>query len=137
MADVAVTAAQVAEVMPQLSHIVNVKLAATVTAGQVGYQLTAGTFGLADANDSGLEQARGIYLDGGVAGQVVRLLIYGPLYGFTVSSMNGDAVLYLSNTAGALADAAGTMTVVIGRVFVLTDGTKVAWIDARWAVVWA
>jgi len=137
MADVALTAAQISPVFPQDCEILSVKLAEAVTAGQTGYQLTAGTFGLSDANASGKQQFRGVYLEAGGAGQTVRLLKRGAVYGFTVSSMNGDTVLYQSDTAGAFADSAGTMTVVCGRVYTLTEGTKVAYIDAQWAQVWA
>lgn len=137
MTDITATAAQAGEVMPQISRVINVKLAETVTALQPAYQLTAGTFGLADANAAGKQQFRGVFLDGGVAGQVVRLLIDGPVYGYSVSALNGDVPLYLSDTVGALGDSAGTMTVVAGRVFALTDGTKVVWIAARWTHIWS
>jgi hypothetical protein len=137
MADIVVTAAEVARVYPQNDEVVSVKLAATVTRGQAAYQTTATTFGLADANAAGAQQFRGIFLEGGAAGQVVPMLKRGALYGFTVSGLNGDAVLYLSDTAGALADAAGTMTVIAGRVIGTMDGTKVAYIDAQWAQIWA
>jgi hypothetical protein len=53
--------------------------------------------------------------------------------------MDGDAVAYLSDTAGALDDAAGTLTVVCGRVLVLPDGnnTKILYVDFSWAYIWA
>lgn len=137
MADIDFTAAQVSPVFPQNCEILSVKLAETVTEGQTAYQLTAGTFGLSDANAAGKQQFRGIFLDPGGAGQTVRVLKRGHLYGFSVSGLNGDAVLYQSDTAGDMADSAGTMTVVCGRVFVLTDATKVVYIDAQWAQVWA
>lgn len=137
MTAIAMTAAQAGRVMPQLDIVIDVKLAETVAALQTGHQTTAGTFALCDANAAGEQQFRGVFLQGGVAGQTVPLLIYGPVYGYAVSGLNGDAVLYASDTAGSLDDAAGTLTVVAGRVFVLTDGTKVAWIDARWAYIWA
>lgn len=137
MADITVTAAQVGRVFPQNDIVISVKLAEAVTKGQAGYQLTAGTFGLADTNAAGRQQFRGIFLESGSAGQVVPLLIKGAVYGFGVSSLNGDAVLYGSDTAGAMADAAGTLTVICGRVLGLSDGTKVAYIDAQWSQIWA
>lgn len=137
MTDIDYTATQIAEVFPQEREVLSVKLAETVEAGQSAYQTTSGTFGLADANGAGKQQFRGIFMEGGSANQVVRLLKRGAIYGLGVSGLNCDAPLYLSDTAGDLADAAGTMTVVCGRVLGLTDGTKVAYIDAQWAQVWS
>ncbi len=137
MADIVVTAANVSRVFPQQDEIISVKLAETVTPGQTAYQLTAGTFGVADANAAGKQQFRGIFLEAGATGEVVPLLKKGYASGFTVSGLNGDAVLYLSDTVGAFGDGAGTMTVVCGRVFTMTDGTKIAYIDAQWAQIWA
>ena len=138
MTVIATTAAQAGRVMPREADVViSVKLAESVEALVAAYQTTSGTFGIADANAAGKQQFRGVYLKSGGAGQVVPLLVRGPVYGYTVSSLNGDAVLYLSDTAGDLDDSAGTLTVVAGRVFALPDGTKVAWIDANWAYIWA
>jgi hypothetical protein len=136
MADIAVTAANVSRVFPQQDEVISVKLIEAVTKGQAAYQSTT-TFGIADANAAGKQQFRGVFLEAGAAGEVVPLLKKGYLNGFGVSGLNSDAVLYLSDTAGSLADAAGTMTVVCGRVFSMTDGTKIAYIDAQWAQVWA
>src|SRR5512139_50485 len=138
MADITVTAAKVALVRPLESDVVNVKLAEAATAGQALYQTTSGTFGLADANGAGKQQFRGIALQAGAAGQVISMCRRGELYGFTLSG-NYDTLLYLSDTAGALADAAGTMTVDCGRVVAETDKdlTKVAYICADWLRAWA
>lgn len=139
MADITVTAANVSRIFPQQAELYTVKLAETVTAGQAAYQLAAGTYGLADANASGKQQFRGVFLEGGAAGAYVPMLVRGVLGGYTVSGLNADAPLYLSDTAGAFADAAGTMTVVCGRVFMMSDATptKVVYIDARWAQIWS
>jgi hypothetical protein len=139
MTAVALTATQIspADTTPD---IVSVILTASVTAGQAAYQLTTGKFGIADANDSGKQQFRGIFLQAGAAGQVVPLLRRGLCYGFTVSGLNADDPLYLSDTAGALDTAAGTMTVVCGRVTAMTDTgtlTKVVFINAEWTRIWA
>ena len=137
MTDLTVTAAKVGRVFPQNDEVISVKLYETVTAGQAAYQTTAGLFGLCDTNAAGLQQFRGVFLQGGGAGQTVPMLKRGCVEGLGVSSLNGDAVIYASDTAGALADAAGTLTVVAGRVFVLPNGSKVAYIDAQWAQIWA
>lgn len=139
MTAIAVTAANVSPVFPQQSEILTVKLAEAVTAGQSAYQLAAGTFGLSDGNASGRQQFRGIFLQAGAAGDYVALLKRGYVNGFAVSGLNADAPLYQSDTAGALDDAAGTMTVVCGRVFMLPDAslTKIVYIDAQWTQIWS
>jgi len=137
MADITVTAAQVGRVYPDKDEVFPVQLAATVTAGQVGYQTTSATFGLADANGSGTIQARGVFLEGGAAGAWVPFMKRGWLYGYTVSSLNGDALLYLSVTAGALADATGGTNVVCGLIMQTSNATKVVYVDFDWTNVWA
>lgn len=134
MSDITVTAANVAAIRPldPGTIIVPVILAETATAGQLAYLASSGKYGLADANGSGKQQFRGVFLTGGAAGQVADMLIRGYVAGYTVSGLAYDALVYLSDTAGAFADAAGTMTVRCGRVVPLTDNslTKVLWIDA-------
>lgn len=139
MADITVTAAQVALIFPDKAEVTDMIAAVAITAGQALYQNTDGKAALADANASGAQQFRGIAMNAAAAGQAVSVLIRGHIYGFTVSSLNGDAILYLSNTAGALADGAGAMTVNCGRVTALTDGslTKVAYICADWLRAWS
>jgi hypothetical protein len=135
MADVTVTAAQVSPLYPRFAEIYPVVFAETVTAGQILYQTSAGTFGVADANVAGKQQARGIATEGGGAGQGGSMLVRGHCAGFTVSQAY-DAQLFLSDTAGAVADAAGTMSVPIARVVGTTDPsyTKTIYFDFSWNV---
>lgn len=121
MTDLVVTAANVGVLDPTKSTIKSYIAAATITKGQAVYQNTDGKVNLADGNGSGTKQFRGVALAGAAAGGAVDVLEDGELYGFGVSALNGDALIYLSDTAGALADSAGTVTVVVGRVTVLTD----------------
>ena len=139
MTDIAVDATKVGAVFSIQAEIIDLIAGATITAGQIVYTATDGKVGIADANATGLEQARGIALAGAVAGQVVPVLKKGGCEGFVVSGLDGDAVLYLSDTAGALADAAGTLEVVAGRVMVLPDGnaSKIGYFDFSWASIWA
>lgn len=143
MSDITVTAASVAAIRPldPGTIIIPVILGETVTAGQLAYLASTGKYGLADANASGKQQFRGVFLTGGAAGQVADLLVRGYIAGYTVSGLAYDALVYLSDTAGALADAAGSMTVRCGRVAPLTDNslTKVLWIDASpgWLADWS
>jgi len=139
MADITVTAAQVSMLYPRKAETVNLIAAEAITAGQAVYQDTNGKAGVADANASGKQQFRGIALETVGAGSPVSVLIRGHVYGFAVSGMNGDAIAYLSDTAGALGTTNGTMTVNCGRVTCMTDGslTKVLYICADWLRTWS
>lgn len=141
MGDITVTAAQVAPLYPdgEKGTIIVSKIAAvTITKGQAVYYLTTGTCGVADANDAGKQQFRGIALNGGGAGQAIDVLEQGFVAGFTLTG-NADTIIYLSDTAGALGDANGTMNVKVGRVQCLSDKslTKVLyvrqWPTADWS----
>jgi hypothetical protein len=137
MADIVVTATQVGVVYSVHPEIVDVIATEAVTAGDTAYQLSTGKFGIADANAAGKQQFRGIFLKTVGAGQVVPVLKEGFVSGFTVSALNGDAILYLSDTVGKLADGAGTMTVNCGRVFTTPDLTKLVYIAADWLRAWS
>lgn len=139
MADISLTAAQVAAIDPLNAEIYNFVAAETITQGQIVYLTTTGTAGVADANAAGKQQARGVALNGGGAGQAISVLKRGRCAGFTVSGVNASAPLYLSDTAGALADANGTLTVVCGIVVCMPDkdATKVFYADFRWRDNWA
>ncbi len=121
------------------AEIISVIATGTVARGQIAYQLTTGKFGVADANDSGKEQARGVFLQAAGADQGVDLLIRGRCAGYTLTDQTWDDQIFLSDTAGAAADAAGTMTVPIGRVVAMTDKdlTKVIYFDFDWSVQWS
>ena len=105
MADLVVTAAQVARAHDN-AEIFNGLAAETITAGQAVYMSSAGTYGIADANVVGKQQARGIALEGAAAGQAFSFIKRGPVAGFTIPQAY-DARLFLSDTAGALADTLG------------------------------
>lgn len=139
MTDIVSTAAQVAPIYPDKAEIYDFVAAAAITAGQAVYLTSSGTVNLADANGSGTLQFRGIALQTVGTGQGVSVLKRGHCSGFTVSSVAYDAPLYVSNTAGALADAAGGTTINAGRVVPMSDSslTKVVYIDADWLRTWA
>jgi hypothetical protein len=138
MADITVTAAQVGLVDPIKATVKSYIATETITKGQAVYILTTGKVGLADANASGKKQFRGIALNGGGAGQAIDVLHDGECYGFTLAG-NADAMIYLSHTAGALADAAGSTSVVAGRIVCLADSnlSKVLRVFTQWEADWA
>lgn len=133
MADLTVTAAKVGAIFGIQALIIDVEAGATITRGQACYIDTNGQAQLADASVAGTAQARGIALKDVGSGDTVPLLVRGGLEGVDVSSMNGDAPIYVSDTAGALADAAGTVSKQVGVVMVVPGtSTKVAFIDVPW-----
>lgn len=139
MADISVTAAQVGLVNPLHAEVYTFVAAETITAGQVVFLDSNGKAELADANAAGEQQARGVALNGGGAGSAIDVLKEGLVYGFDLSGMDYDAIVYLSDTVGALADANGTMTVVCGRVIPASDKdlTKLLYADFRWREAWS
>lgn len=141
MSDLTVTATQVKEVYTdETVRRRNGIAGVAVTGGQSVYRSTDGKYYLCDANDSGKEQFRGIVLyPGGGAGQAITVLEDGEVYGYDLSGLNPDALVYQSDTAGALATAAsGTKTVVVGRVTCLSDAnlTKVLRVGVSWLTTW-
>jgi hypothetical protein len=128
MSDFTVTAAKVGSQPDTRTR--SYKAAAAITPGQVLYILAAGTVGLADASTGGgaLLQWRGIAINSASIGEAVTMAFEGPVDGFTLTG-NVDPPLYLSNTAGALADSAGDVSIKVGRVSMRDDGTKFLWVD--------
>jgi hypothetical protein len=132
MADLSlITAGQVAPVYPHsaLDDTYDIICGVAVTGGQVIYQNTSGKAALSDANaGSGAEKAIGIVLRTKGAGQGVSYLTRGRVYGFDLSSLAYGALVYLSDTPGALSDTPSTTnSVAVGRVEALSnsDLTKV------------
>lgn len=118
MADLSLTAAKVALVEGDVTGWTK-PAAAAITAGQTVQQDTNGKWALADASTSGGARAYGIALKSVAAGQA--LTAAGPAclvdLGDALAALAYDAAVYQSDTAGALADAAGTTSFIVGRVF--------------------
>jgi len=141
MADITVTAARVALVDPLKAEVHSVIAAEAITAGQVVFIDNTGKAQLADADAAGEAQARGIALNAAGIGMAVDIVKRGKVAGFTLTDQAYSAPVFLSNTTGALADAAsaGGITVPVGIVMPLTDRdrTKVLYADFRWGADWA
>ncbi len=141
MTDITVTAAQVAPVFSRFgkAEIYDAIASVTITAGQAVYIVAAsGQLALADATTGGAQllQYRGIALNGGGAGQAISFIMHGAVYGFTLSGMNYDAIVYLSNNAGNLADTTdGDVNIECGRVMAMSDAdaTRVLFVDVDMA----
>lgn len=136
MADLAITAANISPAKPEDAEIVQVVVAETVTAGQPLFFDSNGKGQLADANAAGERQARCLTLEGGVANQSISCLRRGFVEGFTLTSQAFDDTIYLSDTVGVLADAAGTVTVPVGLVAPIAKDSstisKIFYADFRW-----
>lgn len=131
MAAVAYTAAQVSPVFPAQMEAYDYIAAETITQGQPVYINTSGKAGVADANGaSPINRFRGIALHKAYAGQAVSILVKGAVYGFTLSGLAYDAPVYVSDTVGTYDDAAGTTSLVVGKVMPLADKdiTKVLYV---------
>lgn len=134
MADITVTAARVAPIFPKDAEIYDMIAAETLTAGQPVYiDGTTGKVKYADANDAARDELHGIALNGARAGQAVAVLKRGHVYGYTLAGNYGSKA-YVSDTAGVLADAAGTASLPVGIVVPLSDASisKALYVDVAW-----
>lgn len=139
MADIAVTATQVALLDPRKAEILSFIATEAIEAGQAVYILSTGKAGVAGAATAGKQQARGLALNKVAAGQPVDVVKRGAVAGFTLSGQNADTRVFLSNTLGAVADAAGTASVPVGRVMTTTDksASKFIYFDFSWTDQWS
>jgi len=139
MADITIVTNGISLVFADKAEIRDMIAVEAITAGQPVYVTAAGKAGVADANGAGKQQFRGIALKAAAAGGVVPVLKIGYLAGYVLTGVAYDGILYLSDTAGSLADAAGTMTVNCGRCSNKTDSdlTKILYVEADWLRAWA
>ncbi len=135
MTDLLVTEKQVAPVFPQKAEIYSFIASEALKAGDVVYLVAStGKVAKADANGSGGENDfLGVAMQTVGAGQVVSILTRGHVAGFDVSGLDYGATVYLSDTAGLLADSAGTTVLLAGCVLPLSDKdrTKILFIQGR------
>ncbi|KPL72266.1 hypothetical protein ADN00_15730 [Ornatilinea apprima] len=131
MAEITKTTSKIAQVYPGKSEVLGYKTAVAVTAGQAVTLNTSGLLVVADANDAAANTFIGIALESVGAGVACPVLMAGYVSGFTVSSLNAMAPVYLSDDAGKVDTAAGTVSVVVGFVGSLPDGTKCLYVAGR------
>ena len=91
--------------------------AEAITPGQAG-RIDTGNGKATKANASNAAEARvfGISASSSARNTGVTLIRKGILDGFDLSGLAFDALIYLSNTDGALSTDPGTVNVVVGRV---------------------
>ena len=141
MADLAITVANIEVVKPEDAEIVQVVVAETVTAGQPIFFNSDGKGELADANAANEQQARALTLEAGNANQSISCLKQGYVEGFTLTDQSFDDPIFLSDTVGVLADAAGTLEVPVGLVSPIAKDSatisKVLYLRFRWGADYA
>ncbi len=130
MADISLTAVQIRALTENGARIRNFTAGAAITIGQAVYIAADGDVEPADANaGTPAEQAIGIAVesyDGETsiaAGGPVSVCVLGPVSGF--SGMTPGDVLYVSETVGAIADAAGAFSRIIGHA----ESATVLWVN--------
>ena len=129
MADIALVAAKIAPVYtdPGNCEIYQVIVGETVTAGLPLCWHTTTHMLIADGNVNALDEPMAIALEGGLAGQLVRVLRRGSVYGYTVAAVNVGAKITLTDDVGVMESAgAGEQC---GVVVALPDGTRVIYFD--------
>jgi hypothetical protein len=89
--------------------------AAAITAGSPVFFDTNGKFAVSDANVSTADAVFGIATRTVAAGEALTVVRRGLMDGWSNLPAYG-APVYASDTAGALADAAGTLSIVVGYV---------------------
>lgn len=141
MANLAITVAKIAVIKPEDAEVVQIIAAETVTAGQPLFFDSNGKGALADANAAGEQQARCLSLEAGVAGQSISALKQGYVEGFTLTDQSFDDPIFVSDTVGVLADAAGTLEVPVGLVVPIAKDSstisKVLYLRFRWGADYA
>jgi hypothetical protein len=123
MANLALKTANRVEIIASLNQH-TLRAAVAITAGQAIRIGTAGKWILAKATSAAA--GAGVYIATRTvgAGESVTGIRKGQFDGFDVSGLAYGAAVYLSDTDGALADAAGTASIVVGRVGAI-DGVAV------------
>ncbi len=115
MAAITRTKENISQVHTHLGKVHGGIAATAIEAGQPVYVDSNGKYALADANGSGTDKFRGIALETVGAGQPLGVLVEGFLEGFTLAGAY-DSAAYVSDSVGELADAAGTTSLVVGKV---------------------
>lgn len=134
MANIVVTAAQVAPIDLEQSEVYSFVPAVALARGQATYLNSAGKVALGIATAAGTIKTGGIALESAGVRQGVSILKRGKVAGYAVSALAYGALIYSSDTAGAVSDTAGTTSQVVGKVVPMSDNdlTKVVYFDFPW-----
>lgn len=114
MANIALTTAGRIEVVESECQM-TLPAAEAITAGEAVRIDTSGKFTGANGTTTTENRIYGIATRAAAAGTAVTAVRRGVLDGFNFSQAY-DAIIYLSDTDGTLADSAGTVSTIVGRV---------------------
>lgn len=138
MATLTPTVARIAPVFPEEAEIYDFVAGSAIVPGDaVRIDTTTGKAILADGTGTAASKFRGVALGSAGAGQGVSVLKRGHVYGYDLGTVAYGDPIYVSNTAGDLDTAAGTVSRVAGMIVPLSNsGTpeKLLYIDADWGV---
>lgn len=116
MADINLVTANKVNIVESIKQL-TAPAAEAITAGMAMRLDTAtGKFTKANASAAGEARVKWIAVKTVAAGEAVTGIENGVMDGYDLSGLAYDAPVYLSDTDGRLADAAGTVSTVIGRV---------------------
>lgn len=115
MANIAVTTANRVEVVESIIQLTLVADEAILAGAIVRINTSTGKFTNANGSSSGEARVYGVATRTVAAGEPLTAIRKGVMSGFTLAG-NYDSAVYASDTDGRLADAAGTVSVVVGRV---------------------
>ncbi len=116
MALIAVTTANRVEVVESIHQLTLVAAEAILAGAIVRIDTSSGKFTNGNGSSSGEARIYGVATHTAAAGEALTAIRKGVMAGFTLSSQNYDAAIYASDTDGRLGDAAGTVSLVVGRV---------------------
>jgi hypothetical protein len=123
MANLSVVTAGKIEVVESIEQMTLPAAEAIVAGAPVRQDTTSGRFTNANGTTAPESRAYGIATRSVAAGEAVTAIAQGVLDGFDLSALAFDAAIFLSDTDGRLADAAGTVSVTAGRVIPGTSAT--------------
>jgi hypothetical protein len=117
MADIALVTANRVEIVGIPVRQTTLAAAEAIVAGAPIIVDANGKWVNSDADGAGtLDNVKAIATRTGAAGESITGLEEGRLGGYDLSSQAFGAAIYVSNTVGRLADAAGTKSLVVGNV---------------------
>src|SRR5688500_10885743 len=137
MAAVTVTAASISPAFGATAEIYPFVAGEALTAGHAVYFNSSGKVVKASAAAAGTAKVAGIALQTVGSGQTVDVLKLGQLEGLTLTALAYGAKVYLSDTAGGLDTAAGTVSKVIGSVVPTSEqgSNKLLYVVSDWTAL--
>lgn len=123
MALIALRTAGRVEVVASIHQATLVAGEAILAGAPVRIDTTTGKFTNANGSDAAEARVWGIATRAAVAGEALTALRRGTMDGFNLDAQAFDLPIYVADTDGRLGDAAGTVSVAVGRVMPATAVT--------------